>query len=310
MFINDITNEKTNFSNPTTYHDLLVLARVNVNVTIHKSSFCFNGVVTRPHGYHLDPRFKMLDNVPELYKLLVDPTTCFRFFDKFEERGFAEKFFVAAVLASADGGDGIRLLCNDQLKALVYKHANVPFVTDHDFIVFEGVNYIDLDLYDDRLAHEYVKDMGSLKFLLPVSGYNINVKLVDVAAVLPSKKRKSDAGLDVTLVKKIKTDEWGTFWYDTGIQLEHPLGYYSELVGRSSLIKKGWQLANCVGVIDESYRGNVIVAVTRLHPLAPELELPSRACQLIVRRACDVNVHKVTYIGDTDRGADGFGSTG
>lgn len=132
-------------------------------------------------------------------------------------------------------------------------------------------------------------------------------------AVTPTKKHRSDAGYDLTLVTKIKTDEYGTEWYDTGIAVKPPSGYYFDLVGRSSLIKKGRQLANCVGIIDETYRGNVMVALTKLNDAAPELDLPNRACQLILRKGYDhemSEVRDVGELGDTSRGKGGFGSTG
>lgn len=138
----------------------------------------------------------------------------------------------------------------------------------------------------------------------------IKVKKVLDNAVVPTKGHASDAGYDITLVKKIKNDKWGTIWYDTGLQIEPPAGHHTELVGRSSLVKKGWQVANCVGIIDESYRGNIMVALTKLHPDVPELELPNRACQLIVRKTHHVPVYESRQdLTATARGSGGFGST-
>lgn len=128
-------------------------------------------------------------------------------------------------------------------------------------------------------------------------------------AVIPY-KHDTDAGLDVVVIKKIKEDKYGTIVYDTGIQVQTECGYYTELVGRSSLIKKGWQLANCVGIIDEDYRGNLLVCLTKLHPDAEELELPNRVCQLLVRKRIMYDIEEVGHLSETARGSGGFGSTG
>jgi dUTP pyrophosphatase len=129
-------------------------------------------------------------------------------------------------------------------------------------------------------------------------------------AVTPAKQHKKDAGFDLTIIKLLKVDEYGTEWYDSGIAVQTPPGYYFDLVGRSSLIKKGRQLANCVGIIDENYRGNIVVALTKLSPDAPTLDLPNRACQLILRKWYDIPMIERDILDETNRGNSGFGSTG
>jgi dUTP pyrophosphatase len=138
----------------------------------------------------------------------------------------------------------------------------------------------------------------------------IQFKKVDDRAILPFKTHDTDAGLDITVIKKIKTDQYGCEWYDTGLQLATPPGYYTELMGRSSLIKHGRQLANCVGIIDETYRGNLMVVLVKLHPDALALELPARVCQLIMREGNGATAKWVTDLDATGRGFGGFGSTG
>jgi len=53
-----------------------------------------------------------------------------------------------------------------------------------------------------------------------------------------------------------------------------------------------------------------MVALTKLSPTVPELELPDRACQLILRKCHDHVMTQVDDLGDTSRGSGGFGSTG
>lgn len=128
-------------------------------------------------------------------------------------------------------------------------------------------------------------------------------------AVPPKKVRPTDSGFDLCLVKKIK-EEQGVHWYDTGIAVEPPEGYYFELVGRSSISKSGYMLANNIGIIDYEYRGSILVALIKLRDDAPELELPCRLVQLIPKQLLMMEAREVVDLSSTTRGEGGFGSTG
>lgn len=62
-----------------------------------------------------------------------------------------------------------------------------------------------------------------------------------------------------------------TILYDTGIKINVKYGYYAEVVPRSSLSKSGYMLANSIGIIDNSYRNNIFVALTKINPDAPDI---------------------------------------
>jgi dUTP pyrophosphatase len=128
-------------------------------------------------------------------------------------------------------------------------------------------------------------------------------------AVAPVKNRFSDSGYDLTVISKIKESN-GVIYYDTGLSVEPPNGYYFEIVGRSSISKTGWMLANNVGIIDASYRGRVIVALVRVNQSAAEIELPMRIVQLIPRKLILMNGVEEKSLEDTKRGIGGFGSSG
>lgn len=130
-------------------------------------------------------------------------------------------------------------------------------------------------------------------------------------AVAPSKNRFSDSGYDLTVVSKIK-EKNGVHYYDTGIKVQPENGYYFEIVGRSSISKTGWMLANNIGIIDASYRGNIIVALVRVNPDAEEITLPMRLVQLIPRELILMTSIEVSTedLSITTRGEGGFGSSG
>jgi deoxyuridine 5'-triphosphate nucleotidohydrolase len=87
-------------------------------------------------------------------------------------------------------------------------------------------------------------------------------------------------------------------------------GYYSEIVPRSSISKSGYMLSNSVGIIDQSYRGNIMVSLTKIDSESPDIELPFKCCQLIIRKQYYANMIEVGYSFDeTDRNEGGYGST-
>lgn len=143
------------------------------------------------------------------------------------------------------------------------------------------------------------------KIKLPV----LKIHKKDEKAVLPSKEHESDAGLDVTIVSVFKKYSELVTLYSTGITLEPEVGYHTELIARSSLMKKGYMLTNSVGIIDNTYRGLLLVALYKFDPDAPDIELPARVAQLIPRKTVQMKVVEVKEVSETERGEGGFGST-
>ena len=140
----------------------------------------------------------------------------------------------------------------------------------------------------------------------------IKVFKVDERAVVPSKSRYSDSGYDLTIISEYKRLTTNTVIYDTGIQLEIPNGYYVEIVPRSSISRSGYILANNVGIIDQGYRGNLYVALTKINEDVPELSMPWRCCQMIVKKQVYSRLEVVSpnAIETSSRGSGAFGSTG
>jgi len=128
-------------------------------------------------------------------------------------------------------------------------------------------------------------------------------------AVEPTKNIPSDSGYDLTVISKIKELN-GVCYYDTGICVEPPTGFYFDVVGRSSISKTGWMLANNIGIIDATYRGSIIVALVRVNDNADEIKLPMRLVQMIPRSLILMNNIEVDSLSDTVRGSGGFGSSG
>jgi dUTP pyrophosphatase len=138
---------------------------------------------------------------------------------------------------------------------------------------------------------------------------NIRVKRTRADAVIPTKANPTDSGYDLTLLEGKKLSDRITR-YDTGIAIEVPEGYYVEVFPRSSFSKSGYMMANSVGIIDNHYRGSILVTVIKVDENAPELQLPSKSFQFILKQYSLSTIEEVDELSDTDRGDKGFGSSG
>ena len=128
-------------------------------------------------------------------------------------------------------------------------------------------------------------------------------------AVLPKKAGENEVGYDLTIIKKVKEIDPYTIMYDTGIIVKPPQNHYIEIIARSSIVKSGWILANSVGVIDPTYRDTLKVVLKRVDLSQPEVELPSKICQLVLRKMeSNIPVKEVYELDETER-TGGFGST-
>lgn len=99
----------------------------------------------------------------------------------------------------------------------------------------------------------------------------------------------------------------------TGLSFEIPHGYAMMIYSRSGHgFKQDIRLANCVGVIDSDYRGEVMVKLTcDLYKELPDVIKPGdRVAQAMIVPVDRVEFETVDELSGTDRGAGGFGSTG
>ena len=97
----------------------------------------------------------------------------------------------------------------------------------------------------------------------------------------------------------------------TGLKIELEHGYEAQVRPRSGLaIKHGITLINCVGTIDEDYRGEVCVPVVNLSNETYTIQPQERIAQMVIARVEQAEIEVVTELSETLRGAGGFGSKG
>ena len=97
----------------------------------------------------------------------------------------------------------------------------------------------------------------------------------------------------------------------TGIAMEIPDGYFGAIFARSGLAtREGLRPANCVGCIDQDYRGEIIVALHNDSDTSRFITPNERVAQLVIMPYLEVEFNKVDKLNTTSRGSGGFGSTG
>lgn len=128
-------------------------------------------------------------------------------------------------------------------------------------------------------------------------------------AVLPKHSKQGDAGLDLTAVDIELNNGQEIHYY--GLSVEIPEGNVGLLFPRSSIRKYDVRLSNSVGVIDSSYRGEVM-AVFDLDELSNKLGYCTRdrTAQLVIVPFVSCVTEWSEELSQTDRGINGYGSTG
>lgn len=139
----------------------------------------------------------------------------------------------------------------------------------------------------------------------------LRVKRVHEDAKMPLQARAGDAGMDLFSIEEtvIQPGEWQLI--KTGLQIELPQGTEGQVRPRSGLaLKYGITVLNSPGTIDEGYRGDVGVVLINHGRVPFTVEKHMRIAQLVVQLVPQVELLEVEELTATERGAQGFGSSG
>lgn len=122
---------------------------------------------------------------------------------------------------------------------------------------------------------------------------------------------EGDAGLDIAANETVTLEPGERKLVGTGVSIAVPNGYVGLLAPRSgNAAKKGLTLANSVGVIDSGYRGEVKGIMVNLGSETVTINSGERIMQLILVPFLSAVVTPVESLDETERGENGFGSTG
>lgn len=143
----------------------------------------------------------------------------------------------------------------------------------------------------------------------------INVKFTKVRpdAKIPTRGSDFAAGYDLSAACEslVEIMPHETKMIGTGLRIQPPPGYFGAIFARSGLAtKQGLRPSNCVGVCDEDYTGEYIVALHNDSNEVRSVHSGDRIAQLVFLPYLAVDFEEVNTLDNTARGSGGFGSTG
>lgn len=130
---------------------------------------------------------------------------------------------------------------------------------------------------------------------------------------LPQYETAQAAGLDLraNITESITIGSLERAIIPTGLYVELAEGYEMQIRPRSGLAaKQGISVLNSPGTIDPDYRGEIKVIVVNLSNNPFEIKPGERVAQAVVAAFTRIEWQQVEELGETLRGAGGFGSTG
>ncbi len=142
----------------------------------------------------------------------------------------------------------------------------------------------------------------------------LKIKKMRKNAILPKAETKGSAGMDLyaCIDTKITVMPHECVKFPTGIAISLPDSHYGAFIfARSGLsVNHGLAPANCVGVVDSDYRGEITVGLVNQFNEPYTVEPAERIAQMVIMPVCNADIYEVEELDETDRGSGGFGSTG
>ena len=130
---------------------------------------------------------------------------------------------------------------------------------------------------------------------------------------IPQYQTKGAAGMDLcaAIEQPIELKPLERKLIPTGLKIELEHGYEAQIRPRSGLsIKHGITLINCVGTIDEDYRGEICVGLINHSKVDFKISKGDRIAQMAIMEVLKPAIVVADDLSDTERAAGGFGSTG
>jgi len=150
-----------------------------------------------------------------------------------------------------------------------------------------------------------------MKTIYHLNTVQIKTVLNHENSLLPYRAKYGDAGFDLFSIKQVIVPAQSFRIVPTGVIIEIPVGFYGQVAGRSSLASKGvWPIG---GVIDSGYRGEIGVILYNSTNENFIVEKNDKVAQLVlvhIMHNCKLVLTDKSELTITERGANGFGSTG
>lgn len=139
----------------------------------------------------------------------------------------------------------------------------------------------------------------------------IPIKKVEESAIIPAYQTSGSAGFDLHASEDFVVLPGQTATVSTGLSFEIPEGFELQVRPRSGLAARlGIQVANSPGTIDSDYRGTVKVILYNSGVKNFPVSIGDRIAQGVIAPYIRADFEPVESLSSTERGANGFGSTG
>lgn len=132
--------------------------------------------------------------------------------------------------------------------------------------------------------------------------------VLDDGAIMPERAHASDAGLDIRLKDRLVLSPGERATVSTGIHVAIPEGYVGFMKPKSGLFSKRGIFVE--GTIDAGYTGEICVMVENHSQTHQRFDAGDKICQLVIVPCLAAKPVEVKCLGNTERGENGFGSTG
>jgi dUTP pyrophosphatase len=140
---------------------------------------------------------------------------------------------------------------------------------------------------------------------------NIKIKRLNELAVIPKYMSRLAAGMDLSSSENITIRPGQTAVVKTGLAFELPQGVEIQIRSRSGLAAKyAVHVTNSPGTIDPDYNGEIMIILTNSGGYGFEIKVGDRIAQAVFNRFEVVNLVEFETLCESERGANGLGSTG
>lgn len=142
----------------------------------------------------------------------------------------------------------------------------------------------------------------------------LKVKKLHTDAIIPNRAHPTDSGLDLYALDSVEIKPGQTVIVKTGISFDIPAGFEVQVRPRSGLSAKSkLRLANSIGTVDSGYQGDISVIAFHSGFDSDSSIIINKGDKIAQAVICPVmlwETEEVETFEKTERGSNGFGSTG